>query len=115
MATVSTVRKLTILGRLVMQQAGRNRTVGAVMTGARTAALHVGRVLHQLWLQVTGFVFLGIAFVVAFALRHEWVQYQAAGAGPGKAILAAAVMLMFLWFGLSSFWRAGRKMRQGNK
>jgi hypothetical protein len=109
MTTVSTVRKLSILGRIVMQQAGRTRTVNALLQAGRSTALNVGRILHLLWLQVTGFVFLCIALIAGLAFRHEYYKYQAGGMGPGKVWLAAGVTLMFLWFGLSSFWRAGRK------
>src|SRR5882724_8141126 len=109
MTSVSTVRKLSILGRIVAQQAGRTRTVSALIQAGRSTALSVGRIFHLLWLQVTGFVFLCIALIAGLALRREYVQYHAGGIGPGKVLLAAGVTLMFLWFGLSSFWRAGRK------
>ena len=111
MTSVSTARKLSILGRIVMQQAGRSRTGNALWQAGRATALSVGKVLHLLWLQVTGFVFLTIAFTAGLALRREYVQYKAGGVGPGKVYLAAAVTLMFLWFGFSSFWRAGRKTK----
>jgi hypothetical protein len=62
MVNVSTVRKLSIAARIAAQHAGRTRTVGAVLKGARATATHFGRVLHQLWLEVTGFVFLALAF-----------------------------------------------------
>jgi hypothetical protein len=83
--------------------------VGALMQAGRTTALSVGRVLHLLWLEVTGFVFLCIALTAGMALRHEYILYRAGGIGPGKVLLAAGVTLMFFWFGVSSFWRAGRK------
>ena len=111
MTTVSTARKLSILGRIVMQQAGRSRTGNALWQAGRATALSVGRVLHLLWLQVTGFVFLTIALTAGFALRREYLHYRAGNIGPGKVYLAAGVTLMFIWFGLSSFWRAGRKKR----
>ena len=103
------MRKASILGRLIVQQAGRSRTVSALLQAGRSTAVNIGRILHLLWLQVTGFVFLCIACIAGVALRREYVQYHAGGIGPGKVLLAAGVTLMFLWFGLSSFWRAGRK------
>ena len=109
MTTVSTARKLSVLGRVVMQQAGRSRVANALMHAGRTTAVSVGRVLHLLWLQVTGFVFLCIAMVAGFALQREWVRYQAGTAGVAKVMLAVFVTLMFLWFGISSFWRAGKR------
>src|ERR1041384_5450431 len=109
MTTVSTVRKLSVLGRIVAQQAGRTRTVSALMQAVRTTALNVRRILHLLWLPVTGFVFLCIALIAGLALRREYLQYRAGIAGSGKVWLAAGVTFMFLWFGLSSFWRAGKR------
>lgn len=109
MTTVSTARKLSILGRVVMQQAGRSRVASALMHAGRTTALSVGRVLHLLWLQVTGFIFLCIAMIAGLALQREWVRYQAGSASVGKVVLAVFVTLMFLWFGISSFWRAGKR------
>jgi len=109
MTTVSTMRKASILGRLIVQQAGRSRTVSALLQAGRSTAVNIGRILHLLWLQVTGFVFLCIALVAGLATRHEYVHYRAGGIGPGKVLLGVGVTLMFLWFGLSSFWRAGRK------
>jgi hypothetical protein len=109
MATVSTARKLSILGRVVMQQAGRSRVANALMHAGRTTAVSVGRVLHLLWLEVTGFVFLCIAMIAGLALHREYIRYQAGTAGVGKVVLAVSVTLMFLWFGLSSFWRAGKR------
>jgi hypothetical protein len=109
MTTVSTARKLSILGRIVIEQAGRSRTANALLQAGRTTALSVGRVLHLRWLQVTGFVFLIIALTAGLALRREYLLYQSGNTGSGKVWLAAGVTLMFLWFGLSSFWRAGRK------
>jgi len=96
-----------------MQQAGRSRTGSALWQAGRTTALSVGRVLHLLWLQVTGFVFLCIALIAGLALRREYGLYHSGVVGSGKVWLAGGVTLMFLWFGLSSFWRAGRKTKKG--
>ena len=76
MVNVSTVRKLSIAARIAAQHAGRTRTVGAIMKGARTTAAHFGRVLRQLWLEVTGFVFLALAFIGAGAFFREYARYQ---------------------------------------
>ncbi len=92
-----------------MQQAGRSRTASALWQAGRTTAFSVGRVLHLLWLQVTGFVFLCIALIAGLALRHEYALYQTGGVGSGRVWLAAGVTVMFVWFGVSSFWQAGKK------
>ncbi len=109
MTKLSTVRKLTILARVVAQSAGRNRTVSAVVKGVRTTASHFGRVLHQLWLEVTGFVFLALAFIGAAAFFREYARYQAGQTTTVRVVIAIVFTLTFVWFGVTSFWRVWKK------
>jgi hypothetical protein len=109
MTKLSTVRKLTILARVVSQSAGRNRTVNAVVKGVRTSASHLGRVLHQLWLEVTGFVFLALAFIGAIAFFREFARYQVGQTTTGRLAVAIIFTLTFVWFGVTSFWRVWKK------
>ena len=109
MVQVSTARKMSILGRIVAQRISRVRAVGAVINAARVSGTHFARVLHILWLEVTGFVFLGIAAISAAAGVREYAKYQSGQIGIGRTALAVAVTLMFAWFGISSFWRVRRK------
>ena len=110
MIQVSTLRKLGIVARVAAQQAGRSRTGSAVLKGMRAATASLGRVLHQLWLEVTGFTFLVLAGIGAFAGFREYSKYQTGHAsGPGRLILAICFTASFAWFGLSSFWRVKRK------
>ena len=109
MATISTARKLSILARVAARQAGRYRTFGALMKAGRTTATHFARILGQLWLEVTGFVFLAMAGIGGIALSREFAKYQAGKAGPGRVAIAACFCLVFGYFGLSSFWRVRRK------
>ncbi len=106
---VSTVRKLSIMARIATQRAGRTRTVSAVWKGVRTTATHFGRVLRQLWLEVTGFVFLALAFIGAGAFFREWARYQAGQTTTGRVLVAIIFTLTFTWFGASSFWRVWKK------
>jgi hypothetical protein len=109
MTKLSPVRKLTMLARVVAQSAGRNRTVNAVVKGVRTSASHFGRVLHQLWLEVTGFVFLALAFIGAIAFFREFARYQAGQTTTGRVVVAIVFTLTFVWFGVTSFWRVWKK------
>ena len=109
MAGISLARKLWIVARVANQQAGRSRTMRAVLHAGRTTAHSFGRVLHQLWLEVTGFVFLALAGIGGVALSREYVKYQAGKAGPGRLVVAVCFCLTFGYFGLSSFWRVRRK------
>jgi hypothetical protein len=110
---VSTAQKLGIAARIATRmtaaRAGRSRTLTAAWRGAQVTATHFGRVLGILWLEVTGFVFLCLAAIGGFALSREYAKYQAGKIGPGRVILAVCFILMFGWFGVSSFWRSRRK------
>ncbi len=59
---VSTARKIGVVARVAGQQAKRSRTVaGRDAARVATTARAFGRVLHQLWLEVTGLIFLVMA------------------------------------------------------
>ena len=67
MANVSTSRKLGIAARVAGQQVRRSRTYSAVLSAAKATAGHFLSIMRQLWLEVTGFVFvifagLGLVF-----------------------------------------------------
>jgi hypothetical protein len=100
---------LRIVAKVAGQQAGRSRTMGAVMQAGRVTLRSFGRVVHQLWLEVTGFVFLAMAGIGGIALGREFVKYQAGKAGLGRVAIAVCFCLTFGYFGLSSFWRVRRK------
>ena len=107
---VSTLRKLGVVARVAGQQAGRSRTLSAVMSGVRTTARSFGRAAHQLWLEVTGTVFPGHG-------RHSAAPPGSANTRstlpdrrlPGRVAIAVCFTLTFAWFGLSSFWRGAKE------
>ena len=109
MAQLSTARKLSILARVAANSAGRNRTLSAAMNGMRITGNHVARVVHLLWLEVTGFVFLAIAFIAGVAIVRDYHRYQAGQVGAGRVVAAAVIAVMFSWFGVSSFWRVRKR------
>ena len=112
MAGLSLTRKLQLLAQVAGRQAGQSRTLAAVAQAGRVTLRSFGRVLHLLWLEVTGFVFLAMAAIGGVALSREYVKYQAGQTGPGRVIIAVCFCLAFGYFGLSSFWRVRRK-KQG--
>jgi len=113
MASVSTSRKLGIAarvaGRVISQHARRTRTFGAITKAARATASHFGRVIGQLWLEVTGFVFLALAGIGVIAFFREYTKYQAGRATSSRMVLAVCFAGLFGWFGASSFWRVRKK------
>ncbi len=66
------------------------------------------RIGHILWLEVMGAIFL--LFALFFAL-NLWQLRSSYATGPDhpKFLLIAGVFVLFLYLGLSSFWRARRK------
>src|ERR1035438_9869830 len=111
MARVSTGRKVAIAARVISQHARRTRTFGAVAKAARATASHFGRVLGQLWLEVTGFVFLALAGIGVLAFFREYNKYQAGHATSSRVALAVCFAGLFGWFGVSSFWRVRKRSR----
>lgn len=109
MANVSTARKLSIAARIAQEQMKRSRTYAALLSGARTTLRHFGAVAHQLWLEITGFVFLAFAGIGLVALVREYGAYHAGRSSSGHIAAAAGFTLMFAWFGVSSFWRVRRR------
>jgi hypothetical protein len=105
-------RKLGVSVRVVWQQLRRSRTGAAVIKGFTATARSFARVLHQLFLEVTGFTFLAIAAIGSITAYREYAKYHAGQAvGPGRLILAIAFTFSFTWFGLSSFWRLRRRRK----
>ena len=109
MTQVSTARKLSAAGRVALQQAGHSRLLRGVLAGGRAALGSFSRVLHLLFLEVTGFFFLVFAVIGSYAFMREYRAWAAGKIGPGKTVVALAFTVMFAWFGLSSFWRARKK------
>jgi hypothetical protein len=106
------VRKIRLVCRAAAQSRERSRAASAVRAGMRATVLAFGRVLHQLWLEVTGFTFLAMAGIGAMAGVREYGKYQSGhAAGPGRLLLAVCFTISFTWFGLSSFWRVKRKAK----
>jgi len=105
-----TVRKIRKFLAAALKTVERSRTGRAFVTAIGATTYSVGRVLHQLWLEVTGFTFLAIAGIGAVAGVREYGKYEAGHAsGPGRLLLAVCFTISFAWFGISSFWRVSRK------
>ena len=109
MGKISTARKLSIVARIASQQVVRGRTWRALAQAGRATASHTGRVLTQLWLEVTGFTFLALAAVGVLALAREYGKYHSGQLSHSRVATALAFTLMFGWFGVSSFWRVRKK------
>lgn len=97
------------LGRVSGRTLRRSRVVNAGIAGATTTLKSTGRAVNSLWLQVTGFFF--VVFSLVFA-GTAWREYQRALGGSApvwKLWLAAGVAVLFLYFGVTAFWRSRRR------
>jgi hypothetical protein len=107
-----TIRKIKLLFQAAVNVVERSRMGRAALAGLRATVGSFGRVLRQLWLEVTGFTFLAMAAVGAMAGVREYGRYQSGHAtGPGRLLLAVCFTVSFAWFGLTSFWRVKRRAK----
>jgi len=109
MANLSTSRKLGIAARIAGQQVKRTRTYGAILSGARTTFRHFRGVMSQLWLEVTGFVFVAFAAVGVVEFIKEYAAYHAGRTAGSRLAAAAGFTVMFAWFGVTSFFKVRRR------
>jgi hypothetical protein len=65
--------------------------------------------MHVLWLEVTGLLFLVLAVVGGGAAVRGYHRYSAGAGGLAKPALAAGFAIVFVYFGVTSFWRSRRK------
>jgi hypothetical protein len=98
--------------RVVRNMAGRSRRVNAAMSAVQATARSLAHILHLLWLEVTGTVFLTMAAIGGVALVREYGKYTAGHTTAGRVAIAVCFTLTFGWFGLSSFWRVRRKSQR---
>lgn len=98
--------------RVAGRKSGESRWVRAFYRAGRVTLSSVGNVLHMLWLEVTGFLFLVLAIIGFGAAFREYRRYSAGATTSGKVVLAAGFALLFAYFGLNSFFRSHRKSKR---
>ncbi len=98
---------------MATQEVQRSRTVRAAKGAIATTARAMGRVLHQLWLEVTGVVFLIMALSLGGGAVKEYGKYRAGQTSAERVAIAVGFTLIFAWFGISSFWRVRKKRKTG--
>jgi hypothetical protein len=109
MGRVSSAKKVAWAVRMVSAKAERSRLGGAILSGVQATAASLGKVLHILWLEVTGFIFLCLGLLGLGAAVHEYHRYGMGLGNLNKLRAAGLFALLFAYFGISSFWRARRK------
>ena len=111
MAETSGADKFRAASRLIGRRAGASRWSRATYTAGRTFLGTVHHVLHVIFHQVTGLFFLVFGIIVSLACYREYRGYAAGALGPGKVILAGVIAVLFFYFAMSNFARAGRKRK----
>jgi len=102
----------TTLGTAVRVLRGESpKYARGLFAGAGAFSKAVGHVLHMLWLEVTGFVFLCFSIIGGFALYREYPGLRAGNVSQGRFGVTLLFSLMFVYFGLNSFWRARHKKK----
>lgn len=96
-----TVQLARAAGRFSSDKALRKRVLRAGVSGAAATLASVGRVLRKLWHEITGFLFICLAVVGGAEVWRKWETHETQ-----KLAVAAAFSAMFLYFGVSGFWRA---------
>jgi hypothetical protein len=96
------------MARVLVHRDNR-RVARGVLSGTGAFLQTFGKAFHLLWLEVTGFVFLCFGVIAGFALIREYPGVRAGTVSQGRFGVTLLISLMFLWFGISSFWRARRK------
>jgi hypothetical protein len=109
---VSTVQKLGVVARVAGQQVKRSRIARAATGAVSATGRAFGKAAHQLWLEVTGLVFLAMAGAGGIESAREYAKYAAGRAGLRGVVVAICFTVTFAWFGVSSFWRVRQKGRR---
>src|SRR2546430_1358815 len=93
-------------GRLTSDKALQKRVLRAGVSGVAATVASVGRVARKLWLEMTGFLFLCLAVIGGAEVWRKWSAHETA-----KLAAAGAFSVVFLYFGVSWFWRSKKAKR----
>ena len=94
---------LRALGRVTGRKLRESRVLNAAAVGAATTAKATGKAVSSLWLQVMGLFFTFFALAGGAAAWREFSRHEM-----NKFWLAVGFTALFLWFAVTSFWKARR-------
>lgn len=97
------------MARHALDPKARNKVLRAAGAGLGATSKAVRRATYNLWLEVTGFFFIVFAVVVGGAGYRQYQKHLAGKADMTQVYLAGALALIFVWFGVTSFWKARRR------
>ncbi len=102
-------RGAAALARVGSRMAGGKRSWGALGKGFSVFAQNVRGVARGLFLEITGVFFLLFVLIGVGATWREYAAWSAGKIGPGKLLLAVCFTVLFLYFGITSFWRSRQR------
>jgi hypothetical protein len=88
--------------------AGKSRLFRAAWSGVSAFLSAVGRVVRLLFLQMVGLIFCLLAASLVVRIPRAWHD-RMRGNNAYELYVLCILSLMFLWFGLTSFWRARKR------
>jgi len=110
-ADIRSIQRAHAVGRVLWNLGSRHRAVRGGVAAAKSVGKATARVTRILWLEVTGFFFAVFALM---GVGAGWRQWDKIRTGQSSAPLshvgvALAFSAMFVYFSISSFWRARRE------
>ena len=111
MADIRSIQRGHALGRVLWNLGSRHRAVRGGVAAAKSVGKATARVTRILWLEVTGFFFAIFALMGVGAAWRQWDKIRAgqSSAPMSHVEVALAFSAMFVYFSVSSFWRARRE------
>jgi hypothetical protein len=109
MGSLSSAKNIARAVQVVAGQVQRNRLLSAALSGVRATVASFTHIFHILWLEVTGFIFLILGMMGAAAGVHEYHRSGLGQANATKLWVSGIFAVLFVYFGVSSFWRARKK------
>lgn len=116
MADIRSIQRAHAVGRVLWKLGSRHRAVRGGVAAARSVGKATARVTRILWLEVTGLFFAVFALMGVGAAWRQWdkIRTGQSSAPMSHVGVALAFSAMFVYFSLSSFWRARRESAKEN-
>ena len=113
MPKISSIQKASLAVRVAGQQfslaLGKNRWWNGTVAGTKSLMGSFGHIGHILFLEVTGLFFVVMAFLLGRFILIENAKRAAGHGDPLRFWLAVGMVVVFVWFAITSFWKARRK------
>ena len=100
---------MRLVGRELSKAVGRNRWWSGFKAGSKSFFGSLGPILHTLFLEVTGVLFLFLTAMFVMGFVREYNKYATGQGSVFRLVVVGFFGLLLVWYGLTSFWRARRR------